>query len=49
MKWIKKGLIYVPKENRDWSLTHTQVPVADFIDDNKIRIYYKTNGYDEYN
>lgn len=42
IRCIKKGLIYLPTANWDWSLTHSQVPVADFISKNKIRIYFAT-------
>lgn len=42
-KWNKKGLIYVPDGSLNWSISHAQVPVADFIEDqNRIKIYFST-------
>ena len=46
MKWVKKGLIYKPEGNRDWSKSHAQVPKPILIDD-RLRIYYGTR--DEFN
>lgn len=43
MKWIKEGLIYKPNKSKDWSISHAQVPIADFHEkDNFIRIYFST-------
>lgn len=43
MNWKKRGLIYVPDGTKDWSVSHAQVPVADFIEEeNIIRIYFST-------
>ncbi len=43
MNWEKKGLIYLPEGNKEWSLTHAQVPVADFIEsEDIIRVYFST-------
>lgn len=43
MKWEKKGLIFKPSGEYDWSKTHAQVPVADFIEaENIVRVYYST-------
>ena len=43
MLWEKKGFIYKPTGEKDWSLSHAQVPVAEFIaDQNIIRIYFST-------
>jgi hypothetical protein len=45
MEWIKKGLIYVPDGKLDWSVSHAQVPIPDFIEDkNIIRIYFATRN-----
>ncbi|RED48378.1 hypothetical protein [Seonamhaeicola aphaedonensis] len=41
-KWEKKGLIFKPKGNLDWSLTHAQVPFAHLINDDILRIFYST-------
>lgn len=42
MKWEKKGLIFRPNGEFDWSKTHAQVPVVDLISDDVWRIYYTT-------
>jgi hypothetical protein len=49
MKWVKKGLIFRVDENsqHDWMLTHAQIPVADILDDERLRIYFATR--DQYN
>lgn len=47
MKWIKKGLIFVPDGNFSWSQSHAQVPVAYYHpEQNFIRIYYSTRNMD---
>lgn len=42
MKWNKKGLIFSVDGNShpDWMVTHAQIPVADMIDDGRLRIYF---------
>lgn len=47
MKWEKKGLIYKPKSNYDWMISHAQLPTVDKISDDVLRIYYGTR--DKYN
>lgn len=42
MKWEKKGLIFVPNSNFDWMMSHAQVPLADKISDEVLRIYFGT-------
>jgi hypothetical protein len=42
MKWIKNGLVYVPKGQYSWSRTHASVPTVDVIDDEVWRIYFAT-------
>jgi predicted GH43/DUF377 family glycosyl hydrolase len=43
MKWKKQGLIYRPTGEMEWSQSHAQVPVADFLEaENRIRIYFST-------
>lgn len=42
MKWIKKGLIYASRGEKEWSRSHAQVPKADLVDENTLRIYYGT-------
>lgn len=42
-KWDKKGLIYKPSGKIEWSQTHAQVPVADYIEDQGIiKVYFST-------
>ncbi len=40
MPWIKKGLIFRTDQNHDWMLTHAQVPIADSVDADRLRIYF---------
>lgn len=40
MKWIKKGLIFQVDHQYEWMFHHACVPVADFISDKVIRIYF---------
>jgi len=42
MKWIKKGLIYCPKGNFNWNISHAQIPLAYIVDNETIRVYYST-------
>lgn len=42
MKWIKKGLIFNTKKEFFWNRSHAQIPLADKINNEKIRIYYAT-------
>lgn len=44
MKWVKKGLIFRVDENsrHSWMLTHAQIPVADIVEDDRMRIYFGT-------
>jgi hypothetical protein len=42
MKWIKKGLIFAPDNNFDWMVSHASIPIADRIDDHRLRIYFGT-------
>lgn len=42
MVWCKKGIIFTPNTKLYWSKTHAQVPTAEIIDENKIRIYYSS-------
>lgn len=45
MIWEKKGHIYKPDGKLEWSLSHAQVPVADYIEkDNIIKIYFSTRN-----
>lgn len=42
MKWTKKGLIFAPNKNFDWMASHASIPIADKIDDSRLRIYFGT-------
>ena len=42
MRWKKKGLIFKPEGDKPWAITHAQVPLAQSISDDLIRIYYGT-------
>lgn len=42
MEWIKKGLIFKPDNNYDWMLSHAQVPIAEKLSDDVLRIYFGT-------
>ncbi len=42
MKWIKKGLIFKPNPELEWSQTHAQVPLVEKRNANVLRIYYTT-------
>jgi hypothetical protein len=42
MRWTKKGLIFVPDGTSDWMVSHAQIPFADKINDNILRIYFAT-------
>jgi hypothetical protein len=46
-RWIKKGLIFAPPQGFDWLATHAAVPVADWIGEDKYRIYF--SGRDRLN
>ncbi|EIU7613854.1 hypothetical protein L3I75_002117 [Vibrio vulnificus] len=43
MPWIKKGLIYCPNGELDFSQSHAQVPVVDYLEqENRFRVYFST-------
>lgn len=42
LRWDKRGVVYVPDGKYEWSQSHAQVPVADIVDENILRIYYST-------
>jgi hypothetical protein len=42
MKWMKKGLIFTAHHQHDWMASHTQIPVADKVSDDILRIYIST-------
>ncbi len=47
MRWKKRGLIFDPKGQYPWVITHGMLPVADKINDDLFRIYF--SGRDEFN
>lgn len=42
MVWEKRGLIFKPKGNLDWSLSHAQVPFAFPLNKEVVRLFYAT-------
>jgi predicted GH43/DUF377 family glycosyl hydrolase len=40
MKWIKKGLIFEPKGQFPWIITHASIPFAENIEEDIFRIYF---------
>lgn len=42
MKWIKKGLIFVPSGKIEWMRTHAALPFTDKLENNVYRIYFST-------
>lgn len=44
MKWIKKGHIFKPNGNFNWSTSHAQIPRALVLED-RVRIFYATRFF----
>ncbi len=44
MKWIKKGLIFVPSEENISMVSHAAIPFVDFINENIARIYFSSRN-----
>ena len=43
LEWVRKGFIYVPDGSKEWSVSHAQLPVVDFLEDqNILRIFFST-------
>ncbi len=42
MRWKKAGLIFVPNGKYDWSVSHAQLPIAEKISADVVRIYFAT-------
>ena len=42
MRWIKTGLVFTPDAGRDWMRSHAQVPLADRVGDDVLRVYFGT-------
>ena len=41
-RWVKKGLIYKPRGQHEWNLSHAQLPIVDVLDEERWRIYFAT-------
>ena len=48
MKWLKRGHIFKPKNEFDWSMNYAQIPRPLILQD-RIRIFYATRYYDANN
>ena len=42
MNWKKKKLIFCPDNHPDFKYKYAQAPFADFVDQNKLRIYFSS-------
>lgn len=42
MPWQKQGLIFCPRGEYEWNRSHAQIPVADHLNNDTLRIYYGT-------
>jgi hypothetical protein len=42
VKWVKKGVIFTPDNDRDWMRTHASIPIGDMRADGTMRIYFGT-------
>jgi hypothetical protein len=40
MRWVKKGLIFNADRQYPWMAHHASMPIADKIDDRRLRIYF---------
>jgi hypothetical protein len=45
MYWTARKLIFKPENNSDWMVSHASIPVADPLDDNRLRIYFGTRDH----
>lgn len=41
-QWEKTGLIAIPARQREWALSHAQLPTVDKVNEQTLRIYYGT-------
>ncbi|MCL4417631.1 MAG: hypothetical protein M1365_13215 [Actinobacteria bacterium] len=49
MKWIKKGILYIPDKKSKWRYYYGSLPTPILIKkENKIRIYFGTSGKERY-
>jgi len=42
MKWKKEGVIFTPDNNYEWMVSHAQIPIPVYVDDDVLRIYFST-------
>lgn len=42
LKWEKRGLIFAPSGKHEWMVSHAQIPLADRVDSQTLRIYFGT-------
>ena len=42
MQWQKKGLLFQPKNHYDWMISYAQIPIAEELEENKLRLYFGT-------
>jgi hypothetical protein len=47
VKWVKKGLVFSPAGQHEWVTSHAMLPIADWISDDRYRIYF--SGRDRVN
>lgn len=40
MKWKKLGLVFCAKNNFDWMQTHAMVPIAEWLEEDRFRVYF---------
>jgi len=44
MKWLKKGIIFNPKNNFPWMRSYASLPIADKINNDRFRIFFSTRN-----
>ncbi len=44
MKWIKKGLIFVPAKENHFMVSHAAIPFVEMINEDKYRIYFSSRN-----
>jgi hypothetical protein len=42
MRWVQKRLIFKSENNYDWMISHASIPIADTLDNGRLRIYFST-------
>jgi hypothetical protein len=48
MEWIKKGVIFNPKNKFSWMKSYASLPIADKIDDGRFRIFFTSRNSKNY-